>query len=147
MTDDGTRSGTTAFGDWSGFATADNVDDRLMQGFIGVDADRWQVVVVDLIIKAGLEEIVAYAVPNKGERTPDEMARMIGETGYLGVTRVVHTREAPPEHTGANPPEPVVMPITWVSEAIRSAFKNLRVQLVHRTVPTDCQILEVGSIV
>lgn len=136
------------YDEWSGTFSADEVDRKSLEGFLGVDEATWRLVEIDIYIDGGSQSITAYAVPRE-LGTYEELEAAIS-AGQIGVTRVADWSEDPSEHSDTNPPPPLILPITWATELLARGFKRLHLRML--CIPYELRggkytIVEVGKIV
>ncbi len=135
------------YDEWKGTLAADCVMEYPIERLLGVDAEQWRIVIVDISIDGGWQWTTAYAIP---AATEYPALREMVESGRLEVTKVAHFDETPHDHHDTVPPAPPVLPVTWASNLLAIGFKRLHIRmssLVEELRALPLEIVEVASIV
>lgn len=135
---------------WVGTAAADDVDMHSLGKLLGLDTEKWDLVVVDLSVNGGYQSITGWATKREDGEYENRKQILAASGGVLEVTKVIDCHEEPHDHADTNPPRPPALPITWASEVVALGFKRLQIRLVD--VQTEfrdlvTEIYEVASIV
>lgn len=139
---------STQYGTWEGTLSGDEVDMHSLAELLGVDEGRWSLLVVDVYVDGGSQSIDGWAVP-AGMDGYDILRRQIKDTGRIDVVKVVERNEEPHDHSDTNPPDPPVVPLTYVTDLIAFGFKRLHIRMtkLERDLrEMNPQIVEVPSI-
>lgn len=135
------------YDDWVGTLAADEADLHPITDLLGVDREKWFLLVVEVSVFGGSQSIVGYAVPAEVDYT--SLEAQIRSTGRIEVVRVVETHEDPSDHEDTNPPDSPVRPITWATDLLAFGFKrfHLRMQWKPQGFGDSYDIVEIGSAV
>src|SRR4051812_23118781 len=120
---------STQYDKWVGTVAGDAVDLHSLGELLGLDTEKWDLVVVDLNVDGGYQSITGWATTRKDAEYENRKQILAESGGVLEVTKVVDHHEEPHDHADTNPPASPALPITWASELVALGFKRLHIRI------------------
>lgn len=129
------------YGDWIGTTAADEVDTRELEKFLGVDRSEWRLLVFDITIYGGFQEVTGYGV--RADVTWNDLEALTESNRPIVVHRV-GVLEYDTRHGDTNPPPPLTLPVISAGELLGHGFKRLHIRMRSRNIP-DGAVIDVAE--
>ena len=132
---------TVQYGDWMGEVAADEVDGHELEAFLGFDSTKWRLLVVDITVYGGYQEVHGYGVP--ASQTWSDLEDRVRANQPV-IVHHLGLVDYDPHHGDTNPPAPLSTPVISAGELVGHGFKRLHIRLRSRNLPPG-SVLEVAE--
>lgn len=121
------------YDDWTGTVAGDRVEFNRFEQLLGIDSDKWRVLVIEIISGGGHQTLIAYGVSNVSGFSDLQEIVDSGRTIVLTSIKTLDYRIS--GHVDTNPPAPPVMPVESATDFLAYGFKRFHLKLVSKSVP------------
>lgn len=121
------------YGDWRGTFSADEVDMRRVEEFLGVDRELWRLLHIGITMSGGSQTIESYAV--SVNTSYEDLQTTVGAGRPIQLTRLGSIEYEPHDHSDTNPPPPLSQPVLSATEFLGYGFKRLELKMTSRLIP------------
>lgn len=131
------ESASVQYNDWYGEIAADEVDGQELESFLGIDRSKWRLLVVDIMVYGGVQEVRGFGVP--ASQTGTDLEDRVRTNSPI-IVHLVGDIDYNSHRTDTNPPIPLSKPVISAGELIGHGFKRLHLRLRTQHVPKGAVI-------
>jgi hypothetical protein len=125
------------YDDWTGTVAGDRVEFDRFEKLLGIDNEKWRVLVIEIISGGGHQTLIAYGVSKVSGFSDLQEIVDDGRTIVLTSIKTLDYRIS--GHVDTNPPAPPIMPVESATDFLAYGFKRFHLKLVSKSLPKDAK--------